>query len=383
MKGTAVVLFITALVAVPVSTPGEDLTAEPYRLDTGLVSRSISFENPSGAPAQGGRVASPLGVGRKGAPARMVEPGDDLELAGITGPGTIRHIWMTTRQDPVLLRGLVIRAYWDDQKHPSIEAPLGDFFGFAHGQTDPFQSAVHSVSEKLGMNIWLPMPFARRARITLTNDSDLTTPFFYQIDYTLGDSHTAAVGRLHVLFRRENPTRRGVDFELLPRRTGTGRYLGSVIGVRPLAPEWWGEGEAKIYLDGDTRFPTIVGTGAEDFVGLSWGLQNQAFMYHGTNFRERDDDIDTGAVSMYRWLLRDPIFWKEEIRVTIQQIGHAGMPEFIEEYLGQLFEREDDWSAATFWYEPIPSAPLSPLADVALRTADLAALKSPGADETR
>jgi hypothetical protein len=133
MKGTAVVLFITALVAVPVSTSGEDPTAEAYRLDTGLVSRSISFENPTGAPAQGGRVASPLGVGRKGAPARMVEPGDDLELARIEGPGTIRHIWMTTRQDPVLLRGLVIRAYWDDQKHPSIEAPLGDFYGFAHG----------------------------------------------------------------------------------------------------------------------------------------------------------------------------------------------------------------------------------------------------------
>ena len=189
MKGKAAVLFIAALVASPVATLGEDLTAEPYRLDAGLVSRSISFENPTGAPAKGGREASPLGVGRKGAPARMVKPGDVVELARIKGPGTIRHIWMTTRQDPVLLRGLVIRAYWDDQKHPSIEAPLGDFFGFAHGQTDPFQSAVHSVSEKLGMNVWLPMPFMRRARITLTNDSDLTTPFFYQIDYTLGDSY--------------------------------------------------------------------------------------------------------------------------------------------------------------------------------------------------
>ena len=106
-------------------------------------------------------------------------------------------------------------------------------------------------------------------------------------------------------------------------------------------------------------------------------------MYHGTSFREREDDVDTGAVSMYRWLLRDPVYWKEEIRVTIQQIGHAGMPESIEEYLGQLFEREDDWSAASFWYEPIPSAPLPPLANVELRTADLAAPESDDADDQR
>jgi len=352
-----------------------ELLSAPYRLDRDLVSRSISFENPSGAPGQGGRTVSPLGVGRKGAPARMLKPGDVIVLADIEGPGTIRHIWMTTRPDPALLRGLVIRAYWEGQAYPSIEAPVGDFFGFAHGRTDRFQSAVHSVSEKLGMNIWLPMPFQHKAHFTLTNDSTVTTPVFYQMDYTLGDDHAGDVGRLHVAFRRENPTQRTVDFELLPKRVGSGRYLGSVIGVRPLSPEWWGEGEVKIYLDGDEHFPTIVGTGSEDFVGLSWGLQHNAFMFHGTNYRQKDDDIDTGAVSMYRWYLRDPIFWARDIRITIQQIGHAGMPKSIEEYLGQLFEREDDWSVASFWYEPIPSAPLPELPDAVARTADLPAFE--------
>lgn len=349
----------------------EDLVSRPFVLDTQLVSRSISFENPTGAPGQAGQADSPLGVGRKGAPARMIKPEERIQLADIEGPGTIRHIWITTLSDPILIRGLVLRAYWEGQEHPSIEVPLGDFFGFAHGTTEPFQSVAHSVGERLGMNIWLPMPFRQRARLTLTNDTGLTVPVFYQIDYTLGDRHTDTVGRLHVVFRRENPTERGVDFELLPKRIGAGRYMGCVIGVRPLQSEWWGEGEVKVYLDGDQEFATIVGTGAEDFVGLSWGLQRNAFEYHGASMREKADFTDTGYVSMYRWFMRDPIFWKKDIRVTIQQIGHAGDPGSIEEYLTQLYERQDDWSAASFWYERTPSAPLPRFPGVAIRTANL------------
>ena len=366
-----VALVTIVLVGAAFSALADDLVNRPYLLDSELVSRSISFENRSGAPGQGGKAASPLGVGRKGAPARMVKPGELLQLADVEGPGTIRHIWMTTLSNPVLLRGLVLRAYWDGQKHASIEVPLGDFFGFAHGTTEPFQSAAHSVGERLGMNIWLPMPFPQRARLTLTNDSELAVPFFYQIDYTLADRHEDSVGRLHVVFRRQNPTERGVDFELLPKRSGAGRYMGSVIGVRPLSPEWWGEGEVKIFLDSDQEFATIVGTGAEDFVGLSWGLQRNAFQYHGASRREKPDFTDTGFVSMYRWFMRDPIYWKEDIRVTIQQIGHLGDPDSIDEYLQRLFERQDDWSAASFWYERIPSAPLPPFPSVAARTANL------------
>lgn len=345
----------------------------PYDLSGPLETRSISFENATGARAAGGQAASPLGVGRKGAPARMIAPGETVTLADIAGSGTIRHIWMTGPMAPRALRGVVIRAWWDGQDHPSLEAPVGDLFGFAHGRTPAFESAVHSVGERHALNLWLAMPFTRRARLTLTNESARPVIVFYQIDYTLGDRHPEDVGRLHVLFQRQNPTTPGRDFEILPRREGKGRYLGAVIGVRPLTGGWWGEGEAKIFLDGDTDFPTVCGTGAEDYVGLSFGLQQTAFRYHGASWRELDDDSSTGRISMYRWHLPDPVVWKTDIRVTIQQIGITGgvTPTTIEDYKAMLVERSDDWSAAAFWYEPVPSAPLPAMPDVAARTADL------------
>jgi len=343
-----------------------------YEIDGQIESRAISFENPSGGRGQGGTAASGLGVGRKGDPAREVAPGATIDLADIVGSGVIRHIWATTIARPKVLRGVVVRAYWDDQAHPSIEAPLGDFFGFAHGVTPPFETEVHSVGERYGMNLWLPMPFRRRARLTLTNELSTPVTLFYQVDYTLGDDVAEDVGRLHVLFRRGNPTVLGEDFELLPKRQGRGRYLGAVIGVRPLQDGWWGEGEAKIYLDGDSEFATIVGTGAEDYVGLSFGIQQTPFRLHGASWRESDDRLCTGRVSMYRWHIPDPIVWKTDIRVTIQQIGlGGGTPTTIEDYKMQLVERQDDWSAASFWYEPTPSAPLPAMPDLAARIADL------------
>jgi hypothetical protein len=233
--------------------------------------------------------------------------------------------------------------------------------GIAHGQVRAYQSAVHSVGRSAGMNIWLPMPFAKRAKMTLTNDGSEKSVLFYQIDYTVGDEIPADAGRLHVLFRRENPTTLKKDFELLPRRDGRGRFIGSVMGIRALEGNWWGEGEVKVYLDGDTEFPTICGTGSEDYVGLSWGMQATPFLYNGCSLDEK------GYVSMYRWHLPDPIFWKKDARITIQQIGWGN----------GLYERKDDWSCATFWYEPIPSAKLPAFPDVKARTADVA----PPADE--
>ena len=328
---------------------------EPYLLNTNLESRSISFENPTGARGEGGKTASKLGVGRKGSPFKIFEPGDMVQLCDITGPGTIRHIWMTTRRDPENLRSCIVRVYWDDQTYPSIECPVGDFMGFAHGKAMPYHTAVHSVGEKAGMNIWLPMPFSKRARITYTNEGTKKTGLYYQIDYTLGEKYPADVGRLHVLFRRENPTTLAKDFELLPKRTGKGRFIGSMIGVRSLQEKWWGEGEMKVYLDGDTDFPTICGTGAEDYVGLSWGMQQTPFFYNGCSFNQ------DGYISMYRWHLPDPIFWNQECRITIQQIG----------YNKGLVERQDDWSCASFWYEPIPSEPLPEMPELTGRISDI------------
>ncbi len=354
-----------------------------YTVNTHLQSRAITFENPTGAPGKGGMVASPLGVGRKGDPARMVQPGEEVELANIKGAGTIRHIWMTMHRTPEVMRSVVIRMYWDGQEHPSVEAPIGDFFGFAHGRTEPFQTAVHSVGKRLALNIWLPMPFRKNARITLTNEAEKRIPLFYQIDYTIGDKHPKDVGRLHVLFRRESPTTLGEDFEILPKRTGKGRFIGTVLGIQPDYKAWWGEGEVKIYLDGDKEFATIVGTGAEDYVGLSWGIQQNAFLYHGANLVTNEDTSDTGAVSMYRWHIPDPVYWRKDIRVTVQQIGHEGQGTTLADYKAQLFERQDDWSAATFWYESVPSAPLPPMPDRAARLAgiDLAPPAEPAPED--
>ncbi len=356
---------LIGLAACATNTTIQKPMEQPYDINTKLESRAISFESPKGEKGKGGMAASPLGVGRKGSPSRMIAPGEEVQLCDIEGMGTIRHIWVTTVKFPILFRGAVIRVWWDGQEHPSIEAPLGDFFGFAHGRVKAYQSAVHSVGENAALNFWLPMPFTKRARMTIKNESGMPMMFFYQIDYTLGDQHPEDVGRMHVVFRRENLTTKTKDFELLPHRTGKGRLIGSVIGVRHLDPQWWGEGEMKAYMDGDTEFPTICGTGAEDYVGLSFGIQATPFLYHGCSLNEKQ------FVSMYRWHLPDPIIWKNEIRVTIQQIGHLGTSINPNDYMSQLYEREDDWSAATFWYEPIPSAPLPSMPEFAERTRDM------------
>ena len=158
------------------------------------------------------------------------------------------------------------------------------------------------------------------------------------------------------MFRRENPTTPKCDFELLPRRVGKGRYLGALVGIRNVHPgQWWGEGEIKVYMDGDRDFPTLCGTGSEDYVCLSYGVQPTPYLYNGCSLDEKD------FVSMYRWHLPDPVYWSKECRITIQQIA----------WQDGLAETQDDWSCATFWYEPVPSAPLPPLPDVKARTADI------------
>jgi hypothetical protein len=355
LSGVWIALALAAPCA-SLAQPVGDVIHQPYALDTGLISRSISFENPTGAPGEGGKASSNLGAGRKGAPARQIQPGETVQLCDIEGPGTIRHIWITTDRSPAVQRACVIRAYWEGQPHPSLECPIGDLFGFAHGRITAYHSAVHSVGPTGGRNLWLPMPFTARAKFTFTNESEKAIPLFYQIGYTVGDKHPADVGRLHVLFRRENPTTEKKDFELLPQRRQKGRFIGSIIGIRNLHPDqWWGEGEIKVYMDGDQEYPTIVGTGSEDYVGLAWGIQVAPFLYNGCSLNEKN------FVSMYRWHLPDPIAWQKEARITIQQIA----------WKNGLAETQDDWSTATFWYEPAPSAALPAMPDLQARTADI------------
>jgi len=336
-----------------------------FDLGTGVKSRSISFENPTGEPGQGGKAESNLGVGRKGFPAKGIAPGETVVLCDIAGSGTINHIWMTGgfKDDTEALRSMVVRGYWENQEYPSIECPLGDFMGAAHAKINSYQSAVHSTGINAALNIWLPMPFSKNAKLTLTNEGEQNVTLFYQVDYTIDEKHPDNFGRLHVCFRRENLTSLKQDFEILPKRTGEGRYIGTVLGIRSTDPHWWGEGEIKIYMDGDTEFPTICGTGSEDYVCLSYGMQQTPFMYHGCSLNKN------GFVSMYRWHIKDPIFWGQECRITIQQIGYNY--EDREKNGGPLYERQDDWSCATYWYEPIPSEKLPEFPDLKARIANL------------
>lgn len=325
-----------------VSDSWEALTSIPA-----LESRQVSAENLTGEKGGGGKAASNIGIGRKGAPCLFdLQPGSVHTLADITGPGCIRHIWLTINQTPERLRGLILRFYWDDNEYPSIECPLGDFFGVAHGRVMHYQSALVSMQDGGGYNCYIPMPFQKRARITVEVDTDEVVPlFFYSIDYTLGDAVTEQHGRLCCAFRRENPTHVKEDFTILPKISGEGRFLGCVIGVRPCQGDWWGEGEAKFYLDGDTDFPTICGTGAEDYAGSAWCACRNPALYQGFTLNREDN-----LWSFYRWHILDPVYFHQDIRVTMQQIGHN--------YNLGFFERADDWSAATFWYwinpQPLP-----------------------------
>jgi hypothetical protein len=366
MKKTAFKSVVVLLSMATVAFAGE---TRIYEIEAPVESRSISFENPTGEKGKAGMAPSKIGVGRKGQPAREFSPGKTFTLCDIKGPGEIQHIWVTVRKSVDTLQGIVIRAYWDGQKHPSIEAPLGAFFGIMHGKIGAYQSAAHSVNPEAGMNIWLEMPFAKQAKITLTNESTKSTSLFYYIDYTLGDKLPSKFGRLHAMYRRENPTTLKQDFEILPKRTGKGRFVGCVIGIRALEENWWGEGEVKVYLDGDGNFPTICGTGTEDYIGQSWGLQSVAYLYGGTSLMA--DKLNT----FYRWHIKDPIYWKKDVRITIQQIGWSQQ---VNDKTGSgLYERQDDWSCSSFWYEPIPSAPLPTLPDYNARIKDYAAETKP------
>ena len=364
-SGSIAAMILALLVLTSCSEQEVESGGALYDLGSSLESRSISFENPTGEPGRGGMAASELGEGRKGFPAKNIVPGETVVLCDIEGPGTIRHIWMTGSfiNNPEGLRSMVVRGYWENQEHPSMECPLGDFMGSAHGKVNAYQSAVHSTGINSAFNIWLPMPFQNQGKLTLTNEGDKDIVVFYQVDYTIGDMHPVELGSLHVCFRRENPTRLKTDFELLPKREGKGRFVGAVLGIRSFEEHWWGEGEIKIFMDGDTEFPTICGTGSEDYVCLSYGMQQTPYLYHGCSWNQE------GYISMYRWHLNDPIFWKEECRITIQQIGYNHS--LLETTGTALYERVDDWCSATFWFEPVPSAPLPEFPVLESRLADL------------
>ncbi len=367
---------------------------DPSLIDVRIDSRSASFENPTGARGAGGAAAG----GRKGAAWRVIGPGECVALADVSGSGTIRHIWMTSDAwSPAVMRALRLEVHYDGRDAPSISVPLLDFFGQPHGRINEFYSALLSTHEGRGLNAYFPMPFRDAIRIALVNESERHIRLFYQIDYTLEPRERVPASYLHATFRRDNPTRLREDFVILDGLKGPGRFLGCSVGIRVVdAGSWYGEGEVKIYRDGDRDLPTICGTGLEDYVGTAWGMATHHSPYAGAPLvmpdpgDEKPDDYKPDLVSFYRWHLPDPVMFAHEIKVTIQQIGMAifngdeaeAMARYREEHpaagsgwatvAGTSFsvvERRDDYCATAFAYCSQPQA--VPRYDLAAAVADL------------
>lgn len=367
---------------------------DPSRIDLSLDSRAITFENLSGERGAGGRAHG----GRKGAPSRNLAPGETLELANIEGPGTIRHIWMTfPPAPPETMRALWMEVFYDGSSEPSISVPCLDFFAMPLGRPLAYHSAMASAQEGRGFNSYYPMPFRRSARLVVTNSSSRVLPFYFQVDYTLQRELPFEAGYLQVTFRRENPTVLRRDFVIADGLRGPGRFLGCAVGIRTIdRADWYGEGEVKVFLDGDTGFPTICGTGLEDYAGSAWGMGAHFAQYAGSPLEVRNPAQRRGVpdfLSFYRWHIPDPIVFREDCRVTIQQIGFAsfreGQDDRFEEYRRTnpaagpgwamnpspgvlargIAERVDDYCATAFVYCTEPQA--VPRLDVTAAIADI------------
>ena len=330
--------------------------------------RSISAENPDGSRGGGARAcpettpdapgaSGELGRGWKVRPCVVIEPGTTTTVADIEGPGIIQQMWMTFGlsgcADSTSLFA-VIRFYWDDEETPSIETPIGEFFALGHNLCYDVHSAPITVVPRGGMNSYWPMPFRRRARITIENQSAKPEHFFYQINYALTDvpDHAAY---LHTQYRRSLTTREHPEHVLLDGVKGKGHYVGTFIAWTQMSSGWWGEGEAKFYIDGDGEFPTICTTGTEDYFGGSCAFyeplvenpQTYSTPYLGYPLC-RYEPKAVPRHALYRWHILDPIRFKSDIRATMQTLGW--WPN------GRFQPLTDDLASTAYWYQAEPHA---------------------------
>ena len=320
-------------------------------------SRSVCPENFTGEKGKaamategtGADRAAGLGQGWKISPSVVVQPGEVFTMADITGPGIIRHIWITDSCPKN--RTLILRMYWDGSDTPSVEVPLGDFFACAEYQNyAQVTSLPVCVNPKRAFNCYWDMPFYQNARITIENIYHEKITVYYQIDYHAGEIPEKR-GYFHAQFRRENPLKEKGIYTILDNVQGNGQYVGTYLFWGVNNNGWWGEGEIKFYLDGDKEFPTICGTGTEDYFCGSWnfdiGGKYQEFCtpYSGVPKIIRPDGLYSAnqRFSMYRWHITDPIYFKEDLKVTIQALGWRSPHRYL--------QLRDDISSVAFWYQ--------------------------------
>jgi hypothetical protein len=328
--------------------------------------RSISAENPSGEKGGGGMAipgamsaARALGRGWKISPCINIPASGSVTLADIHGPGAIQHIWMT--MDPSLWRRLALRIYWDDEISPSVDVPVGDFFCCGWGVRCNVVSLPVAVNPAGGFNCYWEMPFRQQARIVIENLSpDEAHDFFYQINYTL-TTIPADRAYFHAQWRRSNPVKPKDVHTLLEGVHGRGQYIGTYLAWGSHNNDWWGEGEIKFYLDGDSEWPTICGTGTEDYFGGAWNFEYPKGQYgiYCTPFLGLPQVIQPDGLyqsqqrfGLYRWHILDPIRFQQDLRVTIQDLGYRSPIEG----KARFYPRQDDIASTSFWYQAEPHA---------------------------
>jgi hypothetical protein len=337
-------------------------------------SRSISPENFTGEKGKGGmategtgsNAARDLGQGWKVSPSVKIKPKTIFTLGEITGPGSIQHIWMTPTGN---WRYSILRFYWDDEKEPSIEVPVGDFFGMGWGQYAPLSSLAVTVNPGSAFNCYWPMPFRKKCKVTLENIADEEMTLYYQIDYILTDVPTDAA-YFHAQFRRTNPLPYKTDYVLIDGIKGKGHYVGTYMAWGVNNNGWWGEGEIKFFMDGDDKYPTICGTGTEDYFCGSYNFdtkkKNAAGIdvsqygefntpYAGLHQVIRGDGLyqSNQRFGLYRWHITDPIRFDKDLRVTIQALGWRSG--------GRYLPLKDDIASVVYWYQTEPHAPFPKL----------------------
>lgn len=283
-----------------------------------LEPRWVSFENMTGAKGRGGMENN----GAKGHACDSIRAGSAKTLLSMKGPGIINRIWVTiSDRSPVMLRSLVLKMYWDNENKPAVSVPFGDFFGIGLGRTAVYENALFANPEGRSFNCFIQMPFRNYARVELVNESGTDLPMvFYDIDLQLLKNWDGNFLYFHSYWHRDTATTLAHDFEIMPEVKGKGRFLGSNICINA-NPDygdcWWGEGEVKIYIDGDTNFPTMAGSGTEDYIGTAWG--QGPFSTRTTGCLVADSKDLQWA--FYRYHISDPLYFRTDCKVTIQQIG--------------------------------------------------------------
>jgi hypothetical protein len=324
-------------------------------------SRSLSAENFRGEKGRGGmatpetslhqggvRSARDLGPGWKLSPCLDLPAGKSVELMDNDGPGVIRHVWFTF--DVKFYRNLILRIWWDGESEPSVEAPAGDFFCCSWNARQNILALPVNVNPKGGMNCFFPMPFRKHARISVTNEGvEELKGFFYTINYTLEPVAEDALS-FHAQWRRTNPLKYGTDYTMIEGVRGQGQYAGTFMSWQQNNAGWWGEGEIKMFLDGDDKFPTICGTGTEDYFGGAWCFDEGNFSapFFGYQRVSGERNKPGTRLTLYRFHVADPVFFRSDLRVTIQAIGWRSE--------GRYLPLQDDIASVVYWYQTEPHA---------------------------